>query len=352
MKSEPKVYVLLLNWHGWSDTIECLESVFRQNYSNYQVVVCDNGSGDDSVSRIRAWAAGEVAVAPGTVPGLPTVAEPVSKPIPFAEHDRDRAEGGGEPSDDRVPLILVHTGGNLGFAGGNNVGLCYALARGDAQYVWLLNNDTVVDADALVRKVVLAETDPQIGMLGAKLCYYEHPGVIQAMGGGTLVRWKGMTALTGCGCSADGDWSKPEEIDYVMGASLLVRAATIHDIGLIDERYFMYAEEMDWCERARRRGWRLLYSPESTVWHKDGRSTGRRSPAQDYYSVRSTLNFVKKFEPQLLPITVLYTLYRCLLPKIVRRQPERLRAVLRAYSDFARGRPARLPAALGNTRGA
>jgi GT2 family glycosyltransferase len=107
---------------------------------------------------------------------------------------------------------------------------------------------------------------------------------------------------------------------------------------------------MDWCERARRRGWRLLYSPGSKVWHKDGRSTGRRSPAQDYYGVRSTLTFVKKFDPQLLPITLLYTFYRCLLPKIIRRQPERLRAVLRAYGDFARGMPARRPAALGNTR--
>ncbi len=330
MKSHPKVYVLLLNWHGWSDTIECLESVFRQKYGNYQVTVCDNDSGDDSVARIRAWAAGEA--------------------IPFVEYYRDRGEEGGEPSDATVPLVLLHTGENLGFAGGNNVGLRYALARGDAEYVWLLNNDTVVDADALAHKVALAETDPRIGMLGAKICYYDEPGIIQAIGGGNVVRWKGMAPLVGSGCADDGSWRETKEVDCILGASLLVRAATVRDVGLLDERYFMYAEEMDWCERARRRGWRLLYSPGSTVWHKDGRSTGRRSPAQDYYSVRSTLTFVKKFEPQLLPITVLYTLYRCLLPKIVRRQPERLRAVLRAYGDFARGHPARRPAELGNTK--
>jgi GT2 family glycosyltransferase len=141
------------------------------------------------------------------------------------------------------------------------------------------------------------------------------------------------------------------EVGCILGASLLVRATTVRDVDLLDERYFMYAEEMDWCERARRRGWRLLYSPGSKVWHKDGRSTGRRSPAQDYYSVRSTLTFVKKFDPHLLPFTVLYTFYRCLLPKIVRRQPARLRAVLQAYADFARKRPARRPAALGNARG-
>ncbi|CAN5343284.1 glycosyltransferase family 2 protein [soil metagenome] len=351
MKSQPRVYVLLLNWNGWRDSIECLESVFRQNYADYRVLVCDNDSGDDSVARIRAWAAGELAVAPQPAPGGSAAAAPIPKPIPFVEYDRDQVDDVGESPDPNVPLILINTGENLGFADGNNVGLRYALAQGDAEYVWLLNNDTVVDAEALTRKIELADSDVRIGMVGAKICYYDEPGTIQAIGGGNVTRWKGMAPLLGCGCADDGGWTEPVEVDCILGASLLVRATTVRDIGLLDERYFMYAEEMDWCERARRRGWRLLYSPGSKVWHKDGRSTGRRSPAQDYYSVRSTLTFVKKFNPHLLPFTALYTFYRCLLPKIVRRQPARLRAVLQAYADFARKRPARRPAALGNARG-
>lgn len=342
MNRTPRVYVLLLNWCGWRDTIECLESVFRQAYADYRVVVCDNDSPDGSVDHIRAWAEGrEIAAVPEGHPLRHLSDPPAAKPIPLAEYDREQAERGGDPGLD-PPLVLIHTGGNLGFAGGNNVGLRYALARGDADYVWLLNNDTVVAPDALATMVARVEAGERVGMAGAKLLYYDEPRRVQAIAGGLLTPWQGLATHLGSDEQDDHSrWTDPVEVDVVLGACLLVRRTLIEEVGLLDEEYFMYSEEMDWCWRARRRGWKLIYAPGSVVWHKVGRSAGQGSPFQDYHAALGTLLFVRKNFPRLAPIAMAYGLYRMLLPKIVRLEPARALAVMRAYRDY-----------LGRSRGA
>jgi hypothetical protein len=333
--AQPRVYVLLLNWRGWADTIECLESVFRQRYANYRVIVCDNASPDDSVERIRGWAAGKLqaAVADGH-PLARLTSPPVPKPLSLAEYDRATAEGGGGPGVDDASIVLIHTGENLGFAGGNNVGIRFALSRGDADYVWLLNNDTVVDPDALAIMVERAEGDSEIGMVGAKLLHYDEPAVVQAIAGGMLTSWQGLATHVGSGTRDDGRWTEPMEVDCIVGACLLVKTVVVRDVGLLDETYFIYSEELDWCWSARKNGWKLIYAPGSVVWHKVSSTMGQKSPLQEYHAARGTLYFVEKHFPRLFPIAFGYSLYRTLLPKLVRRQPERARAVLRAYRDY------------------
>ncbi|MCX7596938.1 MAG: glycosyltransferase family 2 protein, partial [Fischerella sp.] len=135
-----KVFVILLNWNGWQDTVKCIVSLKGLSYPNYEIVVLDNASTNDSVEQIRA-----------------------------AHPD----------------VTLIETGANLGFAGGNNVGIRYALEHG-AEYIWLLNNDTIVDANALSAMVTKAESDPKIGLVGSVLYYMNNPGSVQAWGGGTV----------------------------------------------------------------------------------------------------------------------------------------------------------------------
>jgi GT2 family glycosyltransferase len=332
----PNVCVLLLNWRGWQDTIECLESVFRQEYARFQVVVCDNDSGNGSLERIAAWARGEIEAGASprhpmawcSVPGVP-------KPIRYVELDRAAAEAGAA-SD--VPLVLVQTGGNLGFAGGNNVGLRYARARGNFDYVWLLNNDTVIDPGALRAMVDAAERDERVGMVGSTLRYYDEPDRVQALAGGRVIRWNGSTRhhderLVGR--------AETREPDYITGASLLVRTELLDSVGEMDERYFLYSEEVDWCLRSRERGWRLVHAEGSVVWHKGGQSVVYSSPLHDYHTARGMLLLVRRFYPGLLPLAVAYSLYRCLAPKIVRLQYTRFRAVMRAYTDLLLDRPTR-----------
>lgn len=333
----PKVYVILLNWQGWALTLECLESLLRQDYPSFQVIVCDNGSQDDSVERLRAWAAGHQE-APVSGEGFlrDLVSPPVSKPLTMVEYDRAAAEAGGGSDDADAQVILLHTGGNVGFAAGNNVGLRYLLARGDGEYAWILNNDTVVGPDTLGRMVEAAAGDPALGIVGAKLLYFDAPDVIQAAAGGGLVRWKGMTGLAGQGEHDRGQCDGPVDLDYVHGASMLVRTRLCREVGLFDEAYFIYSEEVDWCIRAREAGWKLGYAPAARVWHKENRTIGLKSPRQDYHSLRSSLILARKFYPRLVPLVFAYSVYQYLLPKVVRRQRERVHAVLRAYRDFLR----------------
>ncbi|MBV9772316.1 MAG: glycosyltransferase family 2 protein, partial [Gemmatimonadetes bacterium] len=295
---------------------------------------------NDSLEHIAAWASGErQAGVPEAASLRPLCSPAVSKPIRYVELDRAAAERG-EGGD--APLVLIQTGGNLGYAGGNNVGLRYAQARGDAAYVWLLNNDTVIDPRALSAMVEVAESDPRAGMVGSRLMYYSDPGRIQAIAGGTVVRWSGLTRHLGAEQTDLDRWSEVIEPDYVTGASMLVRGALLESVGLLDERYFLYSEEVDWCLRAREAGWRLLYAPGSTVWHKGGQSVQYSSPLHDYHTVRGMLLLVRRFYPARLPLALMYSVYRCLAPKLVRLQYTRLKAVLRAYRDFF-GEPEALP---------
>jgi GT2 family glycosyltransferase len=336
--SAPRVAVLLLSYNAGEHATECLESLLRLRHRPSAIVVCDNASPDGSAGRVRAWAAGEAPAPVPADPGLRALVDPPApKPLRLVEHDRAAAEAGGGAEDARAEVVLVRTGANAGFAAGNNVGLRYVLARGDADYVWLLNPDTVVDPDALGALVGAAEADPRVGMVGGKLLYYHAPGRVQAAAGGRLARWNGSTRLDGEGDPDDGRWDRPGEPGYVHGACLLVRTALVREVGLLDEAYFMYSEEVDWCLRARRAGWRTAYAPGARVWHKEGMSVGRKSALQDYHSVRSRLILLRKFYPLLLPLGVAHSLYQALLPKLVRRQPERLRAVARAYRDFWSG---------------
>ena len=148
MNKPGHVYIVLVNWNGWRDTIECLESVFRLDYPDFMVVGCDNASGDDSLAQIKSWAAGTLVIRAKN-PALAELVEPaIPKPVEWVEYDRPTAEAGGSPDND-ARLVLIRTGGNLGFAGGNNVGIRFALAHDDCTHVWLLNNDTVAPPDSL-----------------------------------------------------------------------------------------------------------------------------------------------------------------------------------------------------------
>lgn len=328
----PRVYVLILNWRGWIDTIQCLESVFSMDYPDYRVIVCDNDSGDGSLDQIAAWARGDL-LSPSDSASPRGTNAPAPKPIRTRRMERQEAERGDSELVEEPSLSLVQTGDNLGFAAGNNVGIRHALRHGDAAFVWLLNNDTVVDPGALTALVETAQSDPAVGMVGSKLLHYDRPDQIQAIAGGTIIRWQGRTRYLGADEPDRGQWTEPLDLEYVTGASLLVRRELLETVGELDERYFLYSEEVDWCLRARAAGWRLRYAPLSSVWHKAGRSVGYKSVIHDYHAVRGMLLLVRRFYPALLPAAFGYSFYRCLAPKIFRLQGKRMAAVLRAYRD-------------------
>src|SRR6185437_8412905 len=233
----PRVYIILVNWNGWRDTIECLESVFRLDYPDFRVIVCDNASSDGSPARIADWAKGAVS-AECCNPELRHLTSPFPKPIPFIQT---------EPGDDisqsarNEKLILVQTGTNRGFAGGSNIGIRMALAASDAEFLWLLNNDTIVDPNALTNLVRRMRERPDAGICGSTLLYYHRPQFVQALGGSTYNRWLARIGHIGSGLNTR-HLPRAEEIEshmeYVIGASMLIKTELLQRVGLLDERYF------------------------------------------------------------------------------------------------------------------
>ncbi len=248
----PKVCILILNWNNHPDTLRCLRSIRRLNYRNAEVVVIDNASTNNSVQIIRT-----------------------------AYPDID---------------VLVNQD-NLGFAGGNNVGIKYALERG-TDYIWLLNNDTEVHPEALEQMVKIAETDPVIGMVGSQIFHLGQRDKLLFAGG--KINWPGGW------CSHDtrhGLEKKLKDVDFITGCSLLVRRDVVERVGMLDESFFLYFEDTDWSIRTKKAGFKLVVALSSIVWHKETGSVGRRSPTHEYYVTRNNLLFMKKHAEPLLWVT-------------------------------------------------
>jgi GT2 family glycosyltransferase len=335
MSSTPRVYVVIVNWNGWTDTVECLESVFRSDYPDYRVLVCDNASSDGSLERIRAWADGRLEAPPPRASSLRHLSTPpVPKPLRYVVGS---TEGSIHAA---VPLALIPTGSNLGFAGGNNVALRLALARDDFEYAWLLNNDTVVEPDALRELVSRMGAKPEAGMCGSTLRFYEPPHEVQAYGGATYNRWFAIPHNINRLREGDDTARIESRLAYVMGASILVSKPFLREIGLMSEDYFLFFEELDWATRARGRYW-LAYAPESRVYHKSGRSTGlsgsNYSKTGDFYMNRSQLVYARRHTPWLIPFILLRHLL-VLGNSLVRWRPRRISMLARIYLDLLRGR--------------
>jgi len=339
-------YVLLVNWNGWGDTLECLESVFRSRDIAFRVIVCDNGSRDGSLEHLQAWADGRLDARPSCSGALRQLSSPpLAKPIRWTEYAAEEAVGGGDP-EDVSPLVFIRAGENLGFAGGNNLGLRYLLARGDADYVWLLNNDTVVEPQALSRQLTRMQQQPDAAMCGSTLLEYERPAKIQARAGGWYCKWIGLPWHLGQ-LARDGAPCDPSAIErrmnFVVGASLLVSMEFVRDVGLMCEDYFLYFEELDWALRGKGR-YRLVYAPDSRVYHKIGRSIGTRSDPRhkslvcDFFALRNRLLFTRRYFPWALP-SVYLTVVGALLLRVLLGRWQHARMVLALLAGRGRHYP-------------
>jgi GT2 family glycosyltransferase len=336
MTGGPPLGVVLVNWNRWTDTLECLESLLRTPHAVH-VVVVDNASSDGSPEQIAAWAKGELAATPAAEAMACFSQPPLPKPVPLTVLEASAARAPGAMA--AAGLTLVHAGGNLGFAGGNNVGLKLLMARPDTHYYWLLNNDTIVTPGAVEALVRALTATPAPGMCGTQVRFYHQPDRVQALNGSRFSPFTGQSRSLGAGPVAP--VTDPAAIaaatDYVLGASLAVSRAFLEDIGLMEERYFLYYEEVDWAVRNRRaaRPFPIGFAAEALVYHKEGGSIGSsstrgaRSNLADYWLSRSRLAFTRRHYPWLLPLHWLLTL-ALVARRLLRGQPQKANVLLRA----------------------
>jgi|UniRef100_A0A7V3RFT8 GT2 family glycosyltransferase len=275
--NQSRVAVVILNWNGWKDTIECLESLQQVTYPPFQILVVDNGSTDDSVKKILMWARSRFK-------GYSTF-------LKYNIQSKLIEENGG--IGEEKSLVIIRSKENLGYAGGNNIGIRYALKH-KADYVLILNNDTVVAPDFFEQLLKVALTEENIGILGPKSYFYSEPNVIQSCGC-KMNLWTGRGKLIG-NCEVDyGQYNRIMEVDWVSGAAMLIKNEVFRKVGLLDEAFYLCYEENDFCHRARRSGFTILAVPQAKIWHKAVRTSIK--PIMEYYLVRNRLLFMKKNAP-------------------------------------------------------
>jgi GT2 family glycosyltransferase len=261
--THPRVTTIVVNWRLQEETLQCLRSLERLDFP-HRIIVVDNGSGDGS-------------------------AECIARHFPHIEL-----------------ITLPH---NMGFGAACNRAIVWAMENGACEYVLLLNNDAVVHPRALSELVSVAQAHPEGGIFGPMMYYYDDPRTIWYAG--ARRRWGVLAAAdTGRGQVDRGQFDAVRQVDYVFGAAMFVRRSVFERIGLFDEKFFLYLEDMDFCLRAQKTGFSLFFVPQARVWHKGSASTADNEGMRKYHFVKSTVRFARKHTSPLfsLPALVFWTL--------------------------------------------
>jgi GT2 family glycosyltransferase len=330
----PKVSIIILNWNGWKDTIECLESLYQIDYPSYDIIVVDNASKDESIQKIKEYANGDI-----KVKSKYFTYNPENKPIKIIDYTNKNLDLGNQffrkylflPSNRK--LILIKNDQNYGFAEGNNIAVRYALKTLNSQYIIFLNNDTVVEKQFVTEMVKYAEKNEKIGIVGSKIYYYdsEREKNVIWFAGGSINKWSGKTSHEGRNKVDSNIYNYIKECDFITGCSLLIKCKLLDQLEGFDQTYFAYYEDADLSTRAKKIGWKNIYVPTSKVWHKVSRSTsknGESSPTSVYYMTRNRIIFTKKHNSKKILYLLCYmAIYRhaaCLVKYFILKRNTKL----------------------------
>jgi GT2 family glycosyltransferase len=306
------VSIILLNWNGWEDAIECLESVYQIDYPNYDVIIVDNNSSDDSIEKLREYCEGKISIKSDFFDF-----DSNNKPIQMLEtniSDNMPQESESElfrNASYNQRLILVKNDKNYGFAEGNNMGITYSLRHLHPDYILLLNNDTIVKPDFLENLVKVAEKDEKIGIVGSKVLFYNKPDLIQTAG--IKINWYlGEFKMIGYKKLNSNEYDKLQSMDCVSGCSMLIKNDVFYKGIFFNKEYFLYYEDTDFCINTRNLGFEIIYSPDSMVFHKGSISTTKISGIREYYSARNLFIIMKKYsdKKQFFSFLMYYFLFK------------------------------------------
>jgi GT2 family glycosyltransferase len=286
-----RVGVIILNWNNGRATTVCIQDVLRLRYPFAVAYVVDNGSSDGSLEAIRAF--------------LQRTGRPIVQSS-FDSRSRTLTEGRTSAANG-VPVHLIAIDSNLGYGGGNNVGIALALQHG-ADAVWVLNNDARPEPDSLDALVAIAGEDARHGMVGSLVLADDGTDRVQCVGGSRYDWLASRSRAIGQGSSLESAQTAIHRLpDYIDGCAIFLTRPFILDVGAFEEAYHLYCEEIDLAARARSRGWGWAVARSSIVRHGFGATSGssrdrrRRSPSSYYYASRSAVMLVRKLRPRLVP---------------------------------------------------
>lgn len=241
-----RVLVFIPTYHGWEDTKECIDTLKKSTYKNFDVLVADNSEDSEDAKELR-------------------------KCFP--------------------KLKIIENRKDLGLCDANNQGIEYAI-KNDYDYVWILNNDVSFDKDCLKEMIDLIKTNKNVGVIGPKSYRY---GTKMLQPIARMYKPLIASLVKKIGEEEDrGQFDKVEEVDYLWGGSLLINIESLKEVGMYDPEYFLYYEPLDLQLRIKNAGYKILYCPEAKMWHKIGKSQPT-SRTFDYYAARNRFLIVKKF---------------------------------------------------------
>lgn len=283
MNNTPLVFIILVNYKGVDHTIECIKSLNEITYSNYKIIVVDNDSQDNSVNKLKEY---------------------------------------------KKNFILIENKINTGFAGGNNLGINYAI-KNNADYVLLLNNDTTVEPNFLDE--LINKTSPEIGInIGKILFYYDKSMLWYA--GGRINALKGCTDVNGFE-KDNGQYDEEKYVTFASGCCMLISKEVLNKVGMLMEEYFLYFEDTDYCAKVLNNGYKILYCPKSVIYHKESVSTVKESFNFLYYITRNRLYFIKDNIKGINKIlSFIYSFIFIFTKAIIKNQDKK--PILCAYKDF------------------
>lgn len=319
-----KVYVIIVNYNAVEDTLECLETLFKQKFKNFQTIIVDNSTQKDTVEKINSWAKGEWNHTIKT--NYPELVFPqCNKPVSCKVVSEDTFKTSSLSSED---LIIVKTEENNGFAAGNNIALNYIKNDSQNYLCWLLNNDTVLSRNALDRIVDYFNNNKNCNYLGTSLMEYYFRGEVQAIGG----LFNSTTSKLNLPKNKE-DFYNSNSIKYPNGASMIISREFLNNVGIMSEDYFLYFEELDWVLRGKALGYNTSFLQDELVYHKGGVSTGKNSELADYYFLRGkyivTLKFFKKF----FLFIFLMSIIAFPINRIIRGQTSRIKILFMVIRD-------------------
>lgn len=289
--AKPSVYIILLNYNGYKDTIDCMNSLMDIIYENYKIIVVDNNSTNYSQEELDKYI------------------------------------------ENKKNIVFIKSKENLGFSGGNNLGIEFALKE-KADYICLLNNDTTVEPDFLNPLVEIMERDKKIGISAGKIMYYDNKNIIWSAGG-YIDEQKAIGNNFAIDEPEDSVENKARCVTFLTGCIQLIRREVIENIGLYDHEYFLYMEDVDFCKRALNYGYKLIYEPKSKIYHKVSASTGGQvSPMTIYYMTRNRLLFNKKYNKSIINNIKFYAFYIIKLIAEPIRKKISYKYIVYAVKDF------------------
>lgn len=289
--NEPFVVIVILNTNRRQDTLECLASIHQNVYSNYKSIVLDNNSTDGSIVSIEEE--------------FPTVQ-------------------------------IINIVENLGYAGNNNVGIEAAIDQG-ANWVLVLNEDTILDADCLYNLVKVGKSDHCVGVVGPMVYHHDEPNIIQSAGGMLNSSWDSLHVAQNE--PDQGQITEPHQVDFISGCAIMISRNALDQVGGFDKRFFYYKEETELCIRVRKAGWKIMHVPDAKIWHKGVQREYNPGPHVSYYGTRNKFLMLAKHDAPLKVWVVSWlqkirTLLSWTLKPKWRSKKAHRNAVLRGILDF------------------